>query len=150
MGRNGRRAVQDRFTWDTITDQMLVIYQGLCPSRVMLPRRAADKVPSALVESSRETSWAGAVAENALVTIAQDGAHGPRISVQARRHIGAADTDEQADDTLTAIKRCNQHRQRFRIHDKQQPGIKRMAVPWEVPADDLVLAAPEDVLMAHA
>jgi glycosyltransferase involved in cell wall biosynthesis len=142
MGRNGRKAVQERFTWDTITQQMLAIYQGLCPSRVVLPHRAVGGVRAVLVESPRETPRADAVEENALVTMAQDGAHGPRISVQARRHIGAADPEEQTDDTLIAIERCNQHRRRFHIHHRQRPGIERTAVPWEAPADDLVLAAP--------
>ena len=150
MGRNGRKAVQERFTWDTITEQMLAIYQGLCPSRAMLPHRAVDRVQAVLVESSREASWAGAVEDNALAGIGEEGARGACISVQATRRIRAVDPDGQTDDALTAIKRCNQHRRRFCVHHKQQPGIKRTAVPWEASADDPVSVAPTEVLMAQA
>ncbi len=150
MGRNGRKAVQERFTWDTITEQMLTIYQGLCPSRAMLPHRAVDKVQAVLVDSSREASWAGAMEENMLAGIGEEGARGACISVQATRRIRAVNPAGQTDDAVTAIKRCNQHRRRFCVHHKQQPGIKRTAVPWEASEDDLVPAAPKEVLMAQA
>ena len=58
MGGNGRRAVQEHFTWDTITERMLTIYQGLCPIPVLLPHRAAIRARAMFTESSRETSWA--------------------------------------------------------------------------------------------
>lgn len=150
MGRNGRKAVQERFTWDTITEQMLTIYQGLCPSRAMLPHRAVDKVQAVLVDSSREASWAGAMEENMLAGIGEEGARGACISVQATRRIRAVNPAGQTDDAVTAIKRCNQHRRRFCVHHKQPPGIKRTAVPWEASEDDLVPAAPKEVLMAQA
>jgi len=104
MGRNGRKTVQERFTWDTITEQMLAVYQGLCPSPVMLPRLAADGVQMMLAESSHETSWADALDENALAVIGKEGTHGPCISVQARLHFRAADLEGEADDALTACK----------------------------------------------
>ena len=74
MGRNGRKTVQERFTWDTIMEQMLAIYLGLRPSPVMLPHRATDNVPAVLAESSRETSWAGVVEEeNAPAAVSEEG-----------------------------------------------------------------------------
>jgi glycosyltransferase involved in cell wall biosynthesis len=31
MGRNGRKTVEERFSWDTVADQTLALYQELCP-----------------------------------------------------------------------------------------------------------------------
>jgi glycosyltransferase involved in cell wall biosynthesis len=104
MGRNGRKVVQERFTWDTITEQMLAIYQGLCPSPVLLPYRAADSVQAVLAESSPEMSWGGALDENSLAVIDEEGAYGPHILVQAKLHFGAADLEGEVDDALAACK----------------------------------------------
>ncbi len=52
MGQNGRQAVQERFTWDMITEQILTIYQELCPSPATLSHRFARRV------------WASIEAEN--------------------------------------------------------------------------------------
>ncbi|MEN6428725.1 MAG: glycosyltransferase family 4 protein, partial [Phycisphaerales bacterium] len=104
MGQNGRKAVKERFTWDTITEQMLAIYQSLCPSPAMLPHRATGRVRAVLAESQHETSWAGVFAEkNALVAISEEGTHGPYISVRAKVHCRTTDPDE-ADEALTACK----------------------------------------------
>ena len=104
MGRNGRKAVQERFTWDTITEQMLAIYQSLCPKPAMLPHRAIGGVPAVLAESPHETSWAGAFEQkDVLAAISEEGAHGLHLSVQAkvlRRTTGP----DGADDALTACK----------------------------------------------
>ena len=64
MGGNGRRAVQEHFTWDTITERMLTIYLDLCPNPAMLPHRAADGVPKVLAGSSRKTTWSGVTEED--------------------------------------------------------------------------------------
>jgi len=102
MGRNGRKAVQERFTWDTITEQMLAIYQGLCPSSVMPAYRAADNILTVLAESSHETSWGGALDEDSLAVIDEEGAYGSHICVQAKLHFAAADLEGEVDDALTA------------------------------------------------
>jgi glycosyltransferase involved in cell wall biosynthesis len=102
MGRNGRRAVQERFTWDTITEQMLAIYQGLCPSSVMPARRVAENVRAALGEAPLETSGAGALEENSLALINEEGVGDPHICVQAKLHFAAADLEGEVDDALTA------------------------------------------------
>ena len=31
MGENGRKAVEERFTWDTIAEQTLAVYRQVCP-----------------------------------------------------------------------------------------------------------------------
>jgi len=104
MGRNGRKVVQERFTWDTITEQMLAIYQSLCPSPVMLPHRATGRVPAVLAESPRETSWTGAFEQkDVLAAISEEGAHGLHLSVQAKVHRRTTGPDE-ADNALTACK----------------------------------------------
>lgn len=53
MGQNGRKAVQERFTWDTITEQMLAIYQGLCTNPFILPQQVTQNVRTRIEESPR-------------------------------------------------------------------------------------------------
>jgi glycosyltransferase involved in cell wall biosynthesis len=81
MGGNGRRAVQEHFTWDTITERMQTIYLGLCPSPAMLPHRAAIRARTMFTESSGETSWARALEEDSLVAVEEERARGPEVSV---------------------------------------------------------------------
>ena len=54
MGQNGRKAVQERFTWDTITEQMLAIYQGLCP-RPVKSHRLPPEIALAVVPEDTPT-----------------------------------------------------------------------------------------------
>ena len=92
MGRNGRKDAQERFTWDTITEQMLAIYQELRPSRVILPsHQATSGVRTMLAESSRATSCAAVPNEDLLTSIGAEETRGPRISVQAKLHFVTAD-----------------------------------------------------------
>jgi hypothetical protein len=172
MGRNGRKSVQERFTWDTITEQMLAIYQGLCPRPVVVPHRTADSVQGLLAESSLETPWTGALDENSLAVM-EEGAYGPHLSVQVKLHLAAADLEGEVDDALTtctsslvhsglnpqrqdhtltirgdwetvlaALKRCDQHMRRTRAYHKQPPSIGIAAITGEAPTDDLVFATP--------
>ncbi len=165
MGRNGRKAVQERFTWDTITGQMLAIYQGLCPSSVLPAQRAADNVQAVLAESSLE--------ENSLALINVEGACGPHICVQAKLHFAAADLEGEVDDALSActsslarsgldpqrqnhtltikgdweavlvaLKRCDQHMRRTRVCHRQAPSIEMTAGPGGASKNDLVFATP--------
>jgi hypothetical protein len=83
--------VQEQFTWDTITEQMLAIYQELCLSPAILPHRVADSVRAVLAESSRATSRAGPLDESLLASINEKGTQGPRISMQAKLHFVTAD-----------------------------------------------------------
>jgi glycosyltransferase involved in cell wall biosynthesis len=128
MGRNGRKAVEERFTWDTVTEQMLAIYQGLCPSPVILPHRAADSVRAMLAESSCATSRAGALDESLLASIDEEGTHGPRISVQAKLHFGAADHEGEVDDALTA---CNSSLARSGFNPQRQDHTLTIKGDWE-------------------
>jgi glycosyltransferase involved in cell wall biosynthesis len=172
MGRNGRKAVQERFTWDTITEQMLAIYQELCPSPVVVPHRAADSVQGVLAESSLETPWTGPLDENSLAVM-EEGAYGPHLSVQVKLHLAATDLEGEVDDALTActsslahsglnpqrqdhtltirgnwetvlaaLKRCDQRMRRTRACHKQPPSIGMAAITGEAPTDDLVFATP--------
>jgi len=46
MGRNGRKAVEDRFTWDLIVEQTLAVYRDVCPSsesELGVPAEAASR-----------------------------------------------------------------------------------------------------------
>jgi len=172
MGRNGRKAVQERFTWDTITEQMLAIYEALCPSPAVVPDRAADSVQDVLAESSLETPWTGALDEDSLAVM-EEGAYGPHLSVQVKLHLATADLEGEVDDALTtctsslarsglnpqrqdhtltirgdwetvlaALKRCDQRMRRTRAHHKQPPSIRMAAITGEAPTDDLVSATP--------
>ena len=172
MGRNGRKTVQERFTWDTITEQMLAVYQGLCPSPVVAPHRAADRVQGVAADSSLETPWTGALDENALAVM-EKGAYGPHLSVQVKLHLAATDLEGEVDDALTActlslarsglnpqrqdhtltmrgdwetvlaaLKRCDQHMRRTRVYHKRPPSIGMAATAGEAPTDDLVFATP--------
>lgn len=172
MGRNGRKAVQERFTWDTITEQMLAIYEALCPSPAVVPHRAADSVQAGIAASSLETPWAGALDENSLAVI-EEGAYGPHIGVQVKLHLAATDLEGEVDDAwtactsslarsgldpqrqdhtltirgdwetvLAALKRCDQRLRRTRACHKQPPSIRMTAITGEAPIDDLVSATP--------
>ncbi|OHB64682.1 MAG: hypothetical protein A2Y76_13105 [Planctomycetes bacterium RBG_13_60_9] len=128
MGRNGRKAVQERFTWDTITEQMLAVYQGLCPSSVMLPHRAADSVEVVIAPSSHEISWTGALEENSLAVIDDEGAYDPRILVQAKLHFGAVDLEGEVDDALAA---CKSFLARSGLHPQRQDHTLTIKGDWE-------------------
>ena len=136
MGRNGRKAVQERFTWDTITEQMLAVYQGLCPSPVLLPHRAADECPGRCLRNLpvrhpgpapwRRTRWRSLMKRRA---------QGPHISVQARLHFRAADLEGEADDALTA---CKSSLARSGLNPQRQDHTLTIKGEWET-----VLAALE-------
>jgi glycosyltransferase involved in cell wall biosynthesis len=128
MGRNGRKTVQERFTWDTITEQMLAIYQGSCPSPIELPRRAIDSVQAVLVEPPCQTPWAGALEDNSLAVIDEKGVYGPRIYVQASLHFCEADADGQVDDALTA---CESSLVRSGLNPQRQDHTLTMKGDWE-------------------
>jgi glycosyltransferase involved in cell wall biosynthesis len=172
MGRNGHSAVQKRFSWDTITEQMLAIYQGLCPSPVVLPHRAANSVQAVIAEPSLETPWTRALDKDSLAVV-EEGTHGPHICVQVKLHLAAADLEGEVDDALTtctsslahsglnpqrqdhtltirgdwetvlaALKRCDHRLRRTHAYHKQPPSIRIGAVAGETPTNDLVLATP--------
>ncbi len=170
MGRNGRKAVQERFTWDTITEQMLAIYQGLCPSPAGVPHRAADSVRDVRAESSLETPRAGARDGDSLAVM-EEAAYDPHLAVQVKLHLAAADLEGEVDDALAAcasslahsglnpkrqdhtltirgdwervlaaLERCDQRMRRTRAYRAQPPSIRVAAVAGEAPTNDLVLA----------
>jgi glycosyltransferase involved in cell wall biosynthesis len=172
MGRNGRKIVQERFTWDTITGQMLPIYQGLCPSPVASTHRAGDNVHAVLGASSLETSWAGALEEDSLTLLDVKGPYGPHIYVQAKLHFAAADLQGEVDDALTVCTsslarsglnpQCQDHtltmrgdwetvlaalkrcdqRMRRARVCRQPPSIETTAIPGQARTNDLVFATP--------
>jgi glycosyltransferase involved in cell wall biosynthesis len=104
MGRNGRKTVQQRFTWDTITEQMLATYYGLCPDSVALSHRPVDSVQAILAGPSSETPWASTLEEDSLAAIDEKGVYGPYVYVQAKLHFRAGDAHGQVDDALIACK----------------------------------------------
>jgi uncharacterized protein YqgV (UPF0045/DUF77 family) len=128
MGRNGRKTVQERFTWDTITEQMLAIYQGFCPDSVELSHRPVDSVQAALAEPPCETPWTGALEDNSLAVIDEKGMNGPHIHVQARLQFCEADADGQVDDALTA---CQSSLARSGLDPQRQDHTLTIRGDWE-------------------
>ena len=113
---------------DTITERMLTIYLGLCPSPAMLPRRAADSVPAVLAESSRETTWAGIIEESCIAVIDEARTRSPHISVQARLHFRTADPDGEPDDALAA---CKSSLARSGLNPQRQDHTLTIKGDWE-------------------
>jgi glycosyltransferase involved in cell wall biosynthesis len=128
MGRNGRTAVQERFTWDTITEQMLAVYQEVCPSPVVPARRAADHVRAVLEGPSLETSWAGALDGNSLAAIDEEGVHGRHICVEAKLYFAAAERDGELDDAVTA---CKSSLARSGLNPRQEDHTLTLRGDWE-------------------
>jgi glycogen synthase len=67
MGRNGRRAVEERFTWDMIANQTLGTYEELCPR----PISRASRVENRMAPSPRVVSCRGRSPDARLVKIRQ-------------------------------------------------------------------------------
>lgn len=101
MGQNGRKAVKERFTWDTITEQMLDIYQGLCQNPAVPAHRVTDSVKAVLAASSHEASRTGVLNVGSLAITDVAGTCGPHTCVQAKLHFGAADIEEEVHDAMT-------------------------------------------------
>ena len=47
MGSNGRKAVEERFTWDVIAEQTLELYEQLCPGSTVQPEWVPDTIETA-------------------------------------------------------------------------------------------------------
>ncbi len=45
MGENGRKTIDNKFTWDIIADQILALYRELCPAALQLARQQGQVVP---------------------------------------------------------------------------------------------------------
>ena len=119
MGQNGRKAVEERFTWDTVADQTLALYQELCPSPAVTPSPMAwtlQTVPDGPSgEAPRITIWD----EDLVETGGGEKRDGESIYVQARLRFKATDPASGEPDALAACRsdlahsglhpRCHDH-----------------------------------------
>lgn len=104
MGRNGRRAVLERFTWDMIADQTLAVYEGLCPEPVPHAQQVDGRTaPNTGVPASYDASQEG-IFEEAFAEPASRGVIDALLRVKARFHFGDADLGAGIDDALTACR----------------------------------------------
>jgi glycosyltransferase involved in cell wall biosynthesis len=102
MGRNGRRAVEERFTWDMIADQTLAVYEELCPRPVSRPQQVDGRItPTTRVEVSDDTSEDGTFEESPAEPPSRE-TIGALLQVEAKPHFGTGDLAHSTDDALTA------------------------------------------------
>jgi len=104
MGSNGRKAVEERFTWDTIAEQTLVLYDEVCLSPAVQPEILPDTVQTNMQKppsdvSSTEKSYAD------IVEIRdQDKDRDASIAIQAKLCIEASNLDLAASDALDVFR----------------------------------------------
>jgi len=109
MGNNGRKAVEERFTWDTIAEQTLELYEEVCLSPAVQPERIPDTVQTNMQKppsdvSSPEKSYAE------IVEIRdQDKDRDASIAIQAKLYVNAANLDLEASDTLALCRSSLAH-----------------------------------------
>jgi hypothetical protein len=104
MGSNGRMAVEERFTWNTIAEQTLELYEELCLSPADQPETMPDTVQTDL---QRPPSDATSTEESAAETVEIRGKgkdHDASIAIQAKLCIEAANLDLEASDALAVCK----------------------------------------------
>jgi glycosyltransferase involved in cell wall biosynthesis len=98
MGHNGRKTVEERFTWDMVADQTLTVYEELCPKPIQrLPRVASRIAPTPRVAARCGVSLDGAFAAAAVEPSGRETLNA-LLDVVARLRIGALDFAPGTDD----------------------------------------------------
>jgi hypothetical protein len=104
MGSNGRTAVEERFTWNTIAEQTLELYEEVCLSSADQPETTPDTVQK---DMQRPASDVTSTEESAAETVGirgQDKDHDAFIAIQAKLCSEAANLDLEAPDALAVCK----------------------------------------------
>jgi len=104
MGQNGRKAAEERFSWDMVADQTLALYQELCPTPAIPQDAQASTVLVASAESSTEDPWANARDEDLVETAGEEERDGAPVYLSARLCFRAADPAPGQLDPLTACR----------------------------------------------
>jgi len=102
MGRNGRQAVEERFTWDMIADQTLAVYGELCPRHASRPQQVDGRMaPTTSVAASCDTSQDGTCEAGSTET-ARGETIDALLHVKDRLQFGTGGLAPGTDDALTA------------------------------------------------
>lgn len=101
MGYNGRRAVEERFTWDMIADQTLAVYGEFCPRPVAYLQQVHGRIaPPRSVVVSHDT-FPGGPFEEGPIEPARRETIGTLLHVKARLLNGTEGLARGTDDALT-------------------------------------------------
>jgi hypothetical protein len=106
MGQNGRKAVEERFTWDTVADQTLALYQELCPSPAVPPSPMAWTLQTVPDRPSGKSPRAGVPDEHLAETVGEEERGGAPVYVQAKLLFTATDVASGEPDALAL---CRSH-----------------------------------------
>lgn len=112
MGENGRKAVEQRFTWDQISDQLLAVYEELCP----VPAEAINKINEP--DKSEDllanlTLKANPAEESTYQILASYKRRFVKLGLQPHRRNGSLIVKGDWNTLLTALRYCHQQ-----IHSK--------------------------------
>jgi glycosyltransferase involved in cell wall biosynthesis len=84
MGHNGRKAVEERFTWDTIVEQTLAVYHEICPE-VVLPVQSSKHGTSMMPKKYLgATAWNSLSDQEPVMVFNEVGQQGSDIEVQVK------------------------------------------------------------------
>jgi glycosyltransferase involved in cell wall biosynthesis len=104
MGQNGRKAVEERFAWDTVAQQTLALYQELCPAPAISQDAEAPAIMAASAESSAEEAWASARDADLAETADEEERDGALVHLSARLRFRAADPAPGQSDPVAACR----------------------------------------------
>jgi len=102
MGQNGRKTVEERFTWDTVAEQTLALYQELCPISVRSQDVQASTVEVTSTEPSSDIPWAEVQDEDRIEPANEEERDNFPVSVQAKLQFRVADLARGQLDPLIA------------------------------------------------
>jgi glycosyltransferase involved in cell wall biosynthesis len=84
MGHNGRKAVEERFTWDIIVEQTLAVYHEICPE-VVLPVQSSKHGTAIMPKEYLSATARNSLSDQEPVMVFNEaGQQGSDIEVQAK------------------------------------------------------------------
>jgi hypothetical protein len=104
MGHNGRKAVEERFTWDTIVEQTLTVYHEICPELVLpvqLNKHVTSIVPKKLSKATLRNDLSD---QESMIVFTEVGQQDSAIEVQVELSFNATALLEGTHSLLAA---CN-------------------------------------------
>jgi hypothetical protein len=104
MGRNGRRAVEEGFTWDMVADRTLEVYEELCPKPASRSQRVGGRIArTTRVAVPYAASLSGAFEGDSSEPSSRDMVDA-LLHVKARFRFGIKDLAPGTDDALTVFR----------------------------------------------
>jgi len=126
MGQNGRKTVEQRFTWGMIVEQLLAVYQEVC-SVSAKPAKVTGKINEfGLSEEllANLTLRANPMKKGTYQTLASYKHNLVHLGLQPQQHNGSLVVKGNWETLLTAVKHCHQQ-----IHGK---GVEHVACTLEL------------------